>query len=331
MPKFDREIISGFVRIEDRVYINAVLLPYLYPEFHPIPGLQFVIEGVTCTYQVVLQSAAGLSDLSPVHSYHYVQALGLNYLQCQTNDDAKHLLEKILEANHINNRNRILKFRNEEIVLSDTMQEVLKRIKTFFNSSSQYKEYGFRHRRGVLLYGPMGTGKTSMIAVVAREFSDAKLYSDFGTYRNDVRQADCKKIIYLDEVESWVDSSDGRADLLHNLENTYDNTLVIGTTNLPNKLGPEFYNRPGRFDEAVLVPFPKEKEIKQFLKNKNSSDLFEYTSGLNFAHLNELIYRVKINHEEPGKVYKEIQTINRSTGLPEFKDTGKDFNIGFTS
>jgi len=176
------------------------------------------------------------------------------------------------------------------------------------------------------------THNSSFIHYVVSNYPEANLFEtfyDFNDSRDDsAYRKDQPNIIYIDEVEAEAGTSVERKRLLSNLENVPDNTLVLATTNLPEKLGPEFYNRPGRFEEAVYIGYPNKQEIAEFLKSRDCDDLLKYTDDLNFAHLNELIYRVKINNEDPERASREIKKIGDKPLSGENRNTK---GVGFLS
>ena len=51
---------------------------------------------------------------------------------------------------------------------------IIKEIGDFWNKESLFKKYGFLHRRGYLLYGPAGGGKTSVLQQIMKKIIDRK-------------------------------------------------------------------------------------------------------------------------------------------------------------
>lgn len=315
--------------VDNKVYFNTFYLSELYN----IPGVRsgsYIVEDE----QVELAQEAVL-NLMPYHS-NDLQQLGSTiysaatfYLKCLDFVSATRLGKKVNKSIAKYKKKNFAKKSASNLILSDKLQECLDRITTFFSPDTvkEYKRYGLKHRRGVLLYGPPGTGKTSFVYEVIRKFNDAIVSTGFGHHRPN---PSTKVIIFLDEIESLLDgTTNARKDLLHNLENVEDNTLVLGTTNLPDMLGPEIYNRPGRFEEAIQIDYPNQEEINSFLKLKNSEDLIEFSAGLNFAHLNELIYRTKINKEDYERAYLAIKKLDETPILDAKTDPEKVVKIGF--
>lgn len=47
-------------------------------------------------------------------------------------------------------------------------EEIMEDIKLFWNREEMFKRYGYTHKRGILLYGQPGNGKSYLIQVLSR-------------------------------------------------------------------------------------------------------------------------------------------------------------------
>lgn len=50
--------------------------------------------------------------------------------------------------------------------------ELIKQIEEFWSLADTFKKWGFLHRRGILLYGPSGSGKSSIINIILNKLLD---------------------------------------------------------------------------------------------------------------------------------------------------------------
>ena len=143
-----------------------------------------------------------------------------------------------------------------------------------------YRNLGINAPRGLILYGPPGSGKTHLARAVAKEV-DARLYyingpDVIGTYSGET-EANLRRIfseashhspsiIFIDELDAMAPKrgeTGAHADtrtvtqllaLMDGLKRV-DSVIVIGTTNRVDAIDQAF-RRPGRFDREIFVGPP---------------------------------------------------------------------------
>src|SRR2546425_48328 len=154
-----------------------------------------------------------------------------------------------------------------------------------------FKRMGIRPPRGILLYGPPGSGKTLLAKAVATE-SEANFISIKGPevmskwvgesekavrmiFKKAKQVAPC--IVFLDELDAIAhvrgfDTDSGVSErvvnqLLTSMDGleTLEGVCVIGATNRPDRLDPAML-RTGRFDRILLVPTPNKDARLAILK-----------------------------------------------------------------
>lgn len=193
---------------------------------------------------------------------------------------------------------------------------IISDIQTFWSKKEKFAEYKFTYKRGILLYGPAGSGKSSIINMLAKEIVDVHkgivLYlnnaDDLGRFMSIMpmlRQIEPNKQILcvLEDLETFVSYREAETQLLNLLDgvNQMDNVVYLGTTNYPEQLKERILNRPSRFDRRYEVGMPNPEVRKEYFKKKLSEtdiskvDLDKWvkeTEGLSLAHLGEIVKSV---------------------------------------
>lgn len=167
------------------------------------------------------------------------------------------------------------------------INEVMNDINVFFRDSTVelYKKLEIPHKRGVILYGDPGNGKSAMIRELIRTIPDiTKVIINPGvpgiTYilSSLVKALKGKKAIIVIEDMDSVITNQNRSEFLNILDgiNVISGIFFIGTTNYPDRIDPAFMNRAGRFDRTYKIDNPTEVTRRLFFKNKNLGDIFSY-------------------------------------------------------
>jgi cell division protease FtsH len=172
-------------------------------------------------------------------------------------------------------------------------KEELQEIVDFLKHPKRYVEMGARIPKGVLLFGPPGTGKTYLAKAVAGEAgvpflsisgSDfVEMFVGVGAARvRDLFEQAKKRapaIVFIDEIDAvgrmrgagMGGGHDEREQTLNQLLvemdgfNVNQGIIVMAATNRPDILDPALL-RPGRFDRQIVLDKPDLKARKEILK-----------------------------------------------------------------
>src|ERR1017187_3993448 len=208
--------------------------------------------------------------------------------------------------------------------LEDVKRELQEAVEWPLKFSDLYKAIGYSMPKGVLLFGPSGTGKTLLAKAVATE-SEANFISVRGpellskwvgesergvreVFRR-ARQAS-PSIIFFDEIDSIAPTRGMGGDsmvtervvsqLLTELDGiqALQGVVVLAATNRIDMIDAALL-RPGRFDKIISIPLPDKVARKETLeihlrgqpisKEVEVERLVEMTEGFNGADLAALV------------------------------------------
>lgn len=145
---------------------------------------------------------------------------------------------------------------------------------TFFQKREFYKESNMPHKRGIILYGSPGNGKSTFVkAYAAKQIEkfiilidcENEFDSNTTNFLNKTL-GDKPKVIVFEDMDSLLHNYNTRASVLNALDgiDTLDNTLFIATTNNLQFFDKAFL-RPSRFDKLYKIDLPSLEMRKQFL------------------------------------------------------------------
>ena len=185
--------------------------------------------------------------------------------------------------------------------------EIITEIQTFWERADIFKKYGLIHKRGMLLYGPPGNGKSCVLQLICEDvISRGGIVLKFNSpgwtsamlKRIREIQPDTPIVILMEDIDSIIEES-CESDVLNILDGVdrVDKAVFIATTNYPERLGKRIINRPSRFDKRFDIGYPSKASRKIFFKHLFSKEPEESwdidvwvdkTEKMSFAHLKEL-------------------------------------------
>jgi len=208
----------------------------------------------------------------------------------------------------------------DDVILNLAMKtNLMKDVQGFFNNRDLYKKLAVPWKRGVILHGVPGNGKTISIKALINELQkrpdpvpslyvksldscEGKKHSVRSIFTQARTMAPC--LLIFEDLDSLVDDKT-RSYFLNEVDGleANDGILMVGSTNHLDGLDPAISKRPSRFDRKYHFKIPSEAERNaycQFWRQKLlDSDMVEFpeemcpivaklTETFSFAYLKEL-------------------------------------------
>lgn len=212
------------------------------------------------------------------------------------------------------------------IFSEDFTSKILKEVQSFWDKKDIYKKYNLTHKRGILLCGNPGSGKTSIINLLIKQFikneglvfmvSDTR---DFHVLSNTIKpiirkiEPDRPIITIIEDVNQMIDEFGGNDYHLLDFmdgKTSIDNHLIILTSNDTSNLSQALL-RPSRIDLTYEILNPNEKVRKEYFEKKgvekDKLDTFaKLTEGMSFAQLKEVFIGTMVQGKDIKKVIKRL-------------------------
>jgi len=179
--------------------------------------------------------------------------------------------------------------------------KILHEIENFWDLGTLFQKHGYLHRRGYLLYGPQGSGKSSVVHQVVHRIVRGGHVAVFCEHPGFLTRAmevfrkiepDRPVICLFEDIDAVIEIH-GDSELLQWLDGSHqiNKVINIATTNYPERLDRRIVSRPRRFDRIIKIETPS-ASIREAYFRKKLPDLVttgqltrwvDLTEGLSFA------------------------------------------------
>lgn len=206
--------------------------------------------------------------------------------------------------------------RFDSLVLpSGTADRMLRDFQDFLGAREEFARYGVPWKRGALLMGPPGNGKTHCVKALINALDLPCLYvrsleSPYipasrcvrMVFERARRSSPC--LLVMEDLDSLV-TDKTRSVFLNELDGfaSNDGIITLATANHPERLDPALLDRPSRFDRKYVFELPKLEERRRYLEwwkgrlakeTPLSLEVVEAaaqaTEGFSYAYLKELVF-----------------------------------------
>lgn len=227
---------------------------------------------------------------------------------------------------------------------------IINDIEYFWDNEDKFRKYKFTYKRGILLHGKPGCGKSSICLLLAQKIvkkNGIVVYinngDDLHTFNSLIPkfrkiQPNTPILCVLEDLDGLLHYKDNETSLLNLLDgaNQLNNIVYIGNTNYPENLKERITNRPSRFDRRYKIDLPNEEIRRFYLENKISNDdkdeidleyLIHKTEGLTLAHLGEIVKSILIFNKDIDESIKEVKSMGEYISSSQYNIKK---NVGFS-
>lgn len=231
-----------------------------------------------------------------------------------------------------------VEFRDENIIATNSYNRLKEDIDDFLVNKDLYHKNNIFYKRGYLMWGTPGEGKTSIIRKLFKDCPDTLVFfctdvplKDF--VRNlEEYEKDRLKVFIIEEISTYTEDNSKKAllDFLDG-ENSVSNSIVIATTNYPEELPSNILDRPSRFDFVMEVKSPNLGEIQQLVKafigRTPLEEDVKCLEGLSTAAIKEVCLFATIKQMSYERAFEEIEKRSIKNAKAFKKDNTK--GVGF--
>ena len=222
----------------------------------------------------------------------------------------------------------------DELFLEEEQKkEIQNMIETFLNNKQFYLDNKIPWKKGLLLWGDPGNGKTSIIKTIISNYSFKPITivpeADNDTIREAFNYAEenAPSLLYIEDLDSLFLNRSIDVSLFLNLMDgvvSKNGLFVIATANDISNFKDNITQRPSRFDRIIEIEHPTEKMCYEYLKKWFGSLL----SNDKILSLSKKCFSYKLSYAYLKEIYilSMFEGISNNRKKPILKDIDISLN-----
>ena len=147
-------------------------------------------------------------------------------------------------------------------------------VENFLVSKNFYNDYNLPWKRGLLLYGGAGLGKSTIIKTIISNYNFKAVTITASANDEVLREAfayaeeQSPSLLFFEDLDALLEANISSSTLLNLLDgiDAVNGLFVIATANNIHKLKSNITERPSRFDRKIEIPLPDQKMCEVYLK-----------------------------------------------------------------
>jgi ATP-dependent 26S proteasome regulatory subunit len=179
-------------------------------------------------------------------------------------------------------------------------------IENFLSSKDFYVDNKIPWKRGILLFGPPGNGKSSIIRTIISSYNFKPITVVSEANNEQIRESfkyaekSSPSLLYFEDLDSLLESRIDTSTFLNLMDgiSTQNGIFIIATANDISKLKTNIINRPSRFDRKFEIPLPTSSMADIYLsrwfgdiiteKKRKELAVYAENNKFSYAYLKEL-------------------------------------------
>jgi hypothetical protein len=216
-------------------------------------------------------------------------------------------------------------------------KQIISDLQAFWDNKQKFIDYNLTPKRGIILHGDPGCGKTSLIYLLVEEIkrrNGISIYFDVPQNWIEIAKLVRKvekdrPILCIIEDIDLVIAKHGEEPFLNFLDglNSITNVVYVATTNNLERIPERIKDRPSRFDKKYIIKKPTDSDRMLYFETKlieadkrkyDLNKLVKDTKNFTMAHLKEVfisLYILNNPYDEVVKRLKDSKITDNSIGF----------------